>query len=104
MVAHQRNPFVGADARRGADRKIDRAQAVGPAIDEVAEKDDRTLLAPPRLARGFIDERGEEVGAAVNVADGENLHRPGWRRTAARILDARGLRTCNGPCDKGLSA
>ena len=74
MVAHQRNPFVGADARRGADRKLDRAQAVGPAIDEVAEKDDRTLLAPPRLARGVIDERGEEVGAAVNVADGENLH------------------------------
>jgi hypothetical protein len=28
VVAHQRDPVIGADARRGADRKIDRAEAV----------------------------------------------------------------------------
>ena len=73
VVAHQRDPFIGADALRSADRKINRAEAIGPAIDEIAEKDDRTFLAAPRLARRFIDKRGEQVGAAVNIADGENL-------------------------------
>ena len=73
MVAHERNPFVGADAFRGAAREINRAQAVRPAIDKVAEKDDRALLAALRLPRGFIDEGGQQVGAPVNVADGENL-------------------------------
>ena len=73
MVAHQRDPFIGADALRSADRKINRAEAIGPPIDEIAEKDDRTFPTAPRLARRFIDKRGEQVGAAVNIADGENL-------------------------------
>ena len=104
VVAHQRDLFVGADARRGADRKIDRAEAIGPAIDEVAEKDDRPLLAQPRLARGLIDERGEEIGPPVNVADGENLH---LRAGGARQRKSSTLEDCGHatrPCAKWLSA
>ena len=33
-----------------ADREIDRAEAVGAAIDEIAEEDDRAPRAPARLA------------------------------------------------------
>ncbi len=57
MVADERNLLIGADARLGADRQVDCAETVRPAIDQVAEKNDRALPAAPRLACGFIDER-----------------------------------------------
>ena len=73
MVAHERDRLVGADARFRGERKIDRAETVGSAIDEVAEKDDRAAVAKLGLPRGLVDEGGEKIAAAVNVADGENL-------------------------------
>ena len=79
VVAHERDPFVGADALRGADREIDRAEAVGPAIDEVAEKDDRALLAPPRLARGFVEERVRGGRRARECRRRRKSPCPGWR-------------------------
>ena len=96
VVAHQRDRFVGADARRGADREIDRAEAVGPAIDEIAEKDDRALsrrLGSRAASRGA--RRGDRCGRGCRRS--RKSPRPGWRRAAARILDARRLRTWN--CD-----
>ena len=88
---------------RGADRKINRAEAVWPAIDKVAEKDDRALLAALRLARGFIDERGQQVRAPVNIADGENLlvRARGEREGEFSTLD--GGRHATGPCSNGAS-
>ncbi len=74
MVAHERDRLIGAEARLRSDRKIDRAETVGPAVDEVAEKDDRALAAQLGLPGRFVDERGEQVAAPMNVADGENLH------------------------------
>ena len=73
MVAHERDRFVRAGARLRSHRKIDRSETVGPAIHEVAEKDDRPPVAKLRLPRGLIDERGEKIAPAVNVADGEHL-------------------------------
>ena len=89
MVAHERDLLVGADARGGADREINRAEAIRSAIDEIAEKDDRPLVAKPRLARGLVEERAEEIGPPVNVADGENLHVRAYAAAATQILDAR---------------
>ena len=90
---------VGADARRGADREINRAEAIRSAIDEVAEKDDRPLLAKSGLARGLVEERAQEIGPPVNIADGENLH---VRAHAARQRKSSTLDNCGHriPCAK----
>ena len=62
-----------ADQLPGADRKIDRAEAVRATVDQIAEKDEDAPFASPWLARGFVEKRAQEISAAVNVADGENL-------------------------------
>ncbi len=81
VVAHQRDFVVRVDALACADREIDRSEAVGAAIDEVADKDNRAPLPPLRLARRLIDERLQKIRPAVDVADGEDLH---VRRDRAR--------------------
>ena len=92
MIAHERDCLIGADARLRADRKIDRAETVGSAIDEVAKKHDHAFIVAFGLARSLVDKRGKEIAPSVNVADSENL---GFRRRAQRqrkssTLDDRG--------------
>ena len=74
MVAHERDRLIGADARFRSHRKIDRAETVWSAVDEIAKKDDRPLVAQLGLPRRLVDERGEKIAPPVNVAHDENLH------------------------------
>ena len=73
VIAHQRDRLVAARAPRRVERQIDRAEAVGTAVDEVAEQDDDAPRDAARLARRFVEQRGEQVAAAVDVADGEDF-------------------------------
>jgi hypothetical protein len=73
VVAHQGDLVVRADAFARADRETDRPETVGAAVDEVAEKDEGASHPPLRLVRSLVDERLQEIGAAMNVADGEDL-------------------------------
>ena len=73
VVAHQRDRLIGADPRFRAHRKFDRAETVGSAVDEIAEKDDRALVAQLGLPGRLVDERAEKIASPVNVAHGENL-------------------------------
>ena len=58
---------------RRLERQIDRAEAVGAAVDEIAEQDDDATRRAARLARCFVEQRGEQIAAAVDVADGEDF-------------------------------
>jgi hypothetical protein len=73
VIPHEPNRLLSADQLPGADRKIDRAEAVRAAVDQIAEKDEDAPLASPRLARGFVEKRAQQISAAMNVADRENL-------------------------------
>src|ERR1700722_1249646 len=98
MVAHERDRLISADARFGANRKIDRAEAVGSAVDEVAEKDDRALVAQLGLPRRLVDERDEEIASPVNIAHGENLRlrAHAQRQRKSTTLDHHGHETTPG--------
>ena len=73
VIAHQRDLLVGADSFARACSEVDRSQAVGAAVHEVAEKDDGPPLPSLRLVRSLIEQRMQEIGPAMNVADGEHL-------------------------------
>ena len=79
MITHKRDRLVGADARLGADRKIDRPETVGPAINKVAEKDDHPRLDKFGFTRSLVDQRADKIASSVNVADSEDLRFPAPR-------------------------
>src|ERR1700722_16450783 len=98
MVAHERDRLIGAEARFRSHRKIDRAQTVGPAVDEIAEKDDRGLVARLGFRRRLVDERDEKIAAPVNVAHGEYLRLRTYaqRQRKSSTLDHHGHETTPG--------
>ena len=105
VVAHERDRLIGADARLGAHRKLDRAETVGSAIDEVAEKDDRALVAQLGLPRRLVDERGEKIASPVNVAHGENLRLRTYaqRQRKSSTLDHHGHETTPGARERAAA-
>ena len=105
MVAHERDRLIGADARFRSHRKIDRAETVGPAVDEIAEKDDRALVAQLGLPRRLVDERDEEIAAPVNVAHGENLRLRTYaqRQRKSSTLDHHGHETTPGARERAAA-
>ena len=105
MVAHERDRLIGADARFRSHRKIDRAETVGPAVDEIAKKDDRALVAQLGLPRRLVDERNEEIAAAVNVAHGKDLRVRTYaqRQRKSSTLDHHGHETTPGARERAAA-
>ena len=73
VIAHQRDRHLGANPFSRANRQIDRAERIRAAVNEVAEKHDGAAQRAARLALRFLEQSVEQIGAPVNVADGENL-------------------------------
>ena len=73
VIAHQPDRRIGADLRARRHRQLDRAQRIGPAVDEIAEEDEFAPLGAPGLMSGGVDQRLQKIGAAVDVADREDF-------------------------------
>ena len=73
MIAHQRHCLVAVRALGRLERQIDRAEAVAAAVDEIAEQNDDAPRMAARLPPRLVKQRGEQIAATVNVADGEHF-------------------------------
>ncbi len=73
VVAHEADLLIRPDQGPRPGREVDRAEAVRTAVDQVAEEDQRPPVPTARLERGFVDQGAQQIGPAVNVADGEHF-------------------------------
>ena len=85
VIAHQRDRLVGRSPPGGVDAEFDRAEAVAAAIDQVAEQHDDAPRGAARLTRRLVEQRFEQVAAAMDVADCEDFSCRRRARAAAHI-------------------